>query len=477
MPRRGREAAVGVGLVGLYAAFWRLDRSDWKLDEAEYARAGWSLVHGHGDPNYGHPPLAKLAYGAAQALLGQGATAVRLVAALGFLASAVVLFLLGRKMAGWWTGVVAAGLFVVVPRTMVVGRYQVADLRIDRYGMLESVAGPLVIGAVACGWWWITGGSRRWALAAGALGGLAAAAKLSAGAVLAVVVAVALAYGWGRRAVWFEAAGAVAAALVAFLLPFAAYGSGAADKLREVLRFPGERARSGHILVLGDDVYARSPWWAQLRYAWAADGPLLVAAVVIGVALAVLARRRPAVAYLLAVVAVLLGSAMASPVALPHYRALWTAPLLLLVAIGIADALAGGAGGRAGARSPAVLVPGVGAAVALVVLVVAGVLALGRQAVLPDGPYRTAARRIAADGIHPVRIVGYGEAMAPYFPGAYDVIAPFDDGSVPGDVLVLDPSLTDAADPLTVEVWRNWARAWGLVPHDVGRLEVWWAGP
>ena len=62
-------------------------------------------------------------------------------------------------------------------------------------------------------------------------------------------------------------------------------------------------------------------------------------------------------------------------------------------------------------------------------------------------------------------------------PATEGVDGGIDDGSVPGDVLVLDPSLTDAADPLTVEVWRNWARAWGLVPHDVGRLEVWWAGP
>lgn len=457
-----------MGLVALFSAFWRLDTSDWKLDEAEYARAGWLLVHGDGDPNHGHPPLAKLAYGLSQAIFGEGATAVRLVAALGFLAAAAVVFVLGRKMAGWWTGVVAAGLFVTLPRSMVVGAYEVGDLRIDRYGMLESVAGPLVIGAVACGWWWITGGRRRWALAAGALGGLAAASKLSAGVMVPVIIGVGVAYGWGRRAVLLDALAAVGATLAGFLIPFLVHGTRTFSEVSEVLRFPGERSRSGHILVLGDDVYSRSPWWAQLRYAWDADGPVLVAALAAALVLAVLARRRPAVVYLLAVLGALVGSAMASPVALPHYRAAWVAPLVLLAAVGLVDPLLSSPQRSSDQARRAV------ALVALGALILVGMVAVGHQATLGEGPYRRAAGQIAAAGIRPVRIVGYGEAMAPYFPGSYDVLAPFDDGSVPGDVLVLDPSLTDAANPLSVEQWRGWARAWGLSPHDVGRLEVWW---
>ncbi len=471
MPAGGRQAALAVGLVALYSAFWRLDTSDWKLDEAEYARAGWMLVHGDGDPNYGHPPLAKLAYGLSQAVLGEGATGVRLVAALGFLASATVVFLLGRRMAGWWTGVAAAALFVTLPRSMVVGAYEVGDLRIDRYGMLESVAGPLLIGSVACGWWWITTRRRHWAVAAGALGGMAAAAKLSSGVVIPVVIAVGVAYGWGRRAVMIDAVAAAAGALAGFLVPFLVHGGQAIDEVKEVLRFPGERSDSGHILVLGDDVYSRSPWWAQLRYAWDADGPFLVGALALAVGLAVVARRRPAVVYLMAVVGVLVTSAMASPVALPHYRAAWVAPLLLLAAVGLVDPLISSV-----ERSPDRVRRGMAVA-ALVALALVGLVTMGRQATLGEGPYRSAARQIAADGVRPMRIVGYAEAMSPYFPGSYDVLAPFDDGSTPGDVLVLDPSLTDAANPLSVEQWRGWARSWGLSPHDVGRLEVWWAEP
>ena len=69
-PRFGLAALAGVGLVGVASAFWRLDRADWKLDEEAYAQAGWELVHHGVDPNQGHPPLAKLLFGAAQVVLG-----------------------------------------------------------------------------------------------------------------------------------------------------------------------------------------------------------------------------------------------------------------------------------------------------------------------------------------------------------------------------------------------------------------------
>ncbi len=151
MPRGGAAALAGVGLLAVWSALWRLDRSDWKLDEDAYAQAGWYLVHDGVDPNQGHPPLAKLAFGVAQVVFGRDLTSVRTVAALGFLVSVALLFVLGRRMAGWWTGVVAAGLFVVLPRVMVVGGWTVADVRIERYALLEAVSAPLILGAVLMG--------------------------------------------------------------------------------------------------------------------------------------------------------------------------------------------------------------------------------------------------------------------------------------------------------------------------------------
>jgi 4-amino-4-deoxy-L-arabinose transferase-like glycosyltransferase len=472
-PRFGLAALTAVGLLGVFSAFWRLDRSDWKLDEDAYAQAGWMLVHDGVDPNLGHPPFAKLLFGGAQVLLGRNLFAVRTVSAVGFLVAMAVLFVFGRRVAGWWTGVVAAGLFAVLPRSMVVGGWSVADLRIDRYGLLEAVAGTLVLVGLWLGWRWISAGGWRWAAGAGAAIGLAGASKLNALVVLVPVVAVGLAFVWGRARLAAETGALVGSAVVAFLLPFAVFGSRALDQLDQTLRFPAERAKGGHLLVLGSDVYVRSPWWAHLKYQLDADGPILVAALLVGLACVLVSRRRLVVVYLLAATLSLVFTAMASPVALPHYRAIWTAPLVLLVAIGLTEQVE-----RLADRGVRPLAPlPVVAAVALAVLAGSGLVATAQLATLGDGDYRQLAAQATADGVQPDRIVIYSEAVAPYFPGAVDALAPFDDGQTPAQMVVLDPSLSDAVGPEVVEQWRNWARGWGLAPHRVGRLEAWWAEP
>ena len=476
-PRHGVAALVAVGLLGAFSATWRLDRSDWKLDEDAYAQAGWVLVHEGIDPNLGHPPLAKLLFGASQVLLGRNLAAVRTVSAIGVLAAMAVLFAFGRMVAGWWTGVAAAGLYAVLPRTMVVSGLQVADLRIDRYGVLEAVAAPLLVAGIWLGWRWIVLGGARAAVGAGVLVGLAGAAKLNALAAVVPVLAVGGAYCWGRKHLARDLALVGGSTVAAFLLPFLWFGRRAWAQVDQTLRFPAERARGGHLLVLGHDVYDRSPWWAHLRYTWDADGPLLVAAVLAGLGLAVAGGRRPAGGYLFAVLATLVLTAMASPVALPHYRQIWMPVLVLLLAVGVVEPLealaarrAPGARRRLGARPVlAVLVAGV--------LLVAGAVVVVQTATLGTGDYRRMAEQAAADGVRPRKVLVYGEAVAPYFTGAFDSLAPFDDGTEPAQLVVLDPSLTDAVAPEVVAQWRRWARAWGLAPHHVGRLEAWWAAP
>jgi len=471
-PRFGLAALTAVGLLGVYSAFWRLDRADWKLDEDAYAQAGWMLVHDGVDPNLGHPPFAKLLFGAAQVVLGRNLLAVRTVAALGFLVAMAVLFVFGRRVAGWWTGVVAAGLFAVVPRSMVVGGWSVAELRIDRYALLEAVAGTLVLVGLWLGWRWIAAGGWRWAAGAGVAIGLAGASKLNALVVLVPVLVLGVAYAWGRARLAAEAAVLAGSAVVAFLLPFAVFGSRAFDQVEQTLRFPADRAKGGHLLVLGSDVYVRSPWWAHLKYQLDADGPLLVAALLVGLGCVLLSRRRLVVVYLLAGTLSLVVSAMSSPVALPHYRAIWTAPLVLLVAIGLTEQVE-----RLSRRDGGLAPVPVLAAGALAVLVAFGLASMVQLATLGDGDYRQLADQARADGVVPDRILIYSEAVAPYFPGAIDALAPFDDGQVPAQMVVLDPSLTDAVTPDVVARWRDWARGWGLAPHRVGRLEAWWAEP
>jgi hypothetical protein len=471
IPSGGRPALAAVAVLAVFSAFWRIGRSDWKLDEDAYAQAGWYLVHDGVDPNHGHPPLAKLLFGGAQVLFGRDVSSVRTVAALAFLASTAVVFLLGRRIGGWWTGVAAAGAFAALPRTMVVGGWEVADIRIERYALLESVAAPLILGATYAGWRWISGDGRRWALVAGLLAGLAGASKLNSILIVVPIVGVALAFRWGRPRLAAEGGALVGVAVAAFLAPFAVFGRHAATKVHEVLWFPVERSREGHLLVLGRSVYDRSPWWANLKYVWDADGPLLVAAVALGLGAALLSRRRAPVVYLLLVAGALVVPAQASPVALPHYRASWTGLGVVLVAVGLVELLTTRDGGPA--RQVARAVAGLAAAV----LVVSGIAATVRLAALPEGDYRTMARAAAADGVRPTKVLVYGEAVAPYFPGAYDSLAPFDDGTTPAQLVVLDPSLTDAVGTATVEEWRARARGWGLVPHHIGRLEAWWAAP
>ena len=470
-PRFGVAALAAVGLLGVFSAFWRLDRSDWKLDEDAYAQAGWVLVHQGLDPNLGHPPFAKLLFGGAQVLLGENLAAVRTVSAVAFLAAMVLLFALGRRIAGWWTGIVAAGLFAALPRTMVVGGWTVADLRIDRYGLLEAVAGTLVLAGLWAGWRWIVDGGWRWAAATGVLLGLAGASKLNALVVLVPVLVLGVAYSWGRARLTAETLTLAGGAVVAFLLPFAVFGRRAWEQIDQTFRFPAERAKGGHLLVLGSSVYVRSPWWANLRYQLDADGPLLVAALLVGLACVLLSRRRLAVVYLLGATLSLVFVAISSPVALPHYRAIWTAPLVLLVAIGLTEQVQRLHRGGAWRLSAAPVL----AALSLLVLVAFGLVTTAKLATLGDGDYRTMAREAAADGAAPKRILIYSESVAPYFPGAVDALAPFDDGSTPAQMVVLDPSLTDAVSPQTVATWRDWARGWGLQPHHVGRLEAWWA--
>ncbi len=472
-PPYGRAALVAVGVLGAFSAFWRLDRSDWKLDEDAYARAGWALVHDGVDPNLGHPPFAKLLFGTAQVLLGRNLAAVRTVSAIAFLVALAVLFVFGRRVAGWWTGIVAAALFAVIPRSMVVGGWSVADLRIDRYGLLEAVAGTLVLVGLWAGWRWIAGGRMAWAVGAGAVLGLAGASKLNALVVLVPVVVVGVAYVWGRARLAVEVASLVGSAVVAFLLPFAVFGRRAFDQVEQTFRFPADRAKGGHLLVLGSEVYVRSPWWAHLKYQLDADGPVLVAALAIGVGCVLMSRRRLVVVYLLAATSSLVFTAMASPVALPHYRAIWTAPLVLLVAIGLTEQVERLVRPADRRMTPAPVL----AAVVLAVLAAFGLWSTAQLAMLGEGDYRRLAAEAKDDGVAPARILIYSESVAPYFPGAIDALAPFDDGQVPAQMVVLDPSLSDAVTPEVVEQWRTWARGWGLEPHRVGRLEAWWPAP
>lgn len=469
---RGRFVAIlGISLLGVYSSFWRLGAPSWKMDEEVYAVAGWHLVHTGVDLNSGHPPVAKLLFGWAQELLGRDLTSVRTVGALGALLAMVVLFRFGRHVADWSTGALAAGLFAVLPRSMEIAGWDVGTLRIDRYGLLESVAAPLLLTGLWFGWRWIHGGGVGWAAAAGLLFGLAGATKINAAVPFGAVVASVLIVRWGRRRLAAEAIASGVGVVVGFALPFAVFGSRAVEEMTKVLQAPLRRASYGHLVAFGDEAYELSPWWANLRYQLDADGPWLVAALVAGIGCALLSRHRLAVLYLVAAISSLLLSLMVAPVALPHYRAVWTAPLFLLVALGLREQAERVRGWQ---QRRTIAAPAVVAACSLVVLAAVGTTTMARLAVLGRDDYRQMVSDVRADGVDPKRIVVYAEAVSPYFPHAMGGLLTSESGEYAADLIVMDHALLWGVEPEQVERWRGWARSWGLEPHVSGRVEAWW---
>ena len=83
---------------------------------------------------------------------------VVVIAVLCFLASiaaVVLLYAVGRALAGWRTGLLAAAMWAVLPRALVLGHDVVGPLRGDRYGYLEPFMVVALLGATLAGWRWV----------------------------------------------------------------------------------------------------------------------------------------------------------------------------------------------------------------------------------------------------------------------------------------------------------------------------------
>jgi hypothetical protein len=139
------QNAILLGLIylitwGLRAIY--LGRSfDIFYDELIYLRISESVAQGLGvkyytSPFYLHPPLFFLIEGAYLRLTAPVGTIIDHVYATRYLnsafagLSAVLLFLIGRRVAGWWAGLVAAGMFALDPFM----------IRINSRNLLEAVA-------------------------------------------------------------------------------------------------------------------------------------------------------------------------------------------------------------------------------------------------------------------------------------------------------------------------------------------------
>lgn len=453
-------ALAGIGLLGAFQLLWRLDRADWHYDEWLYAMGGWDAIHARA-PLADHPLLGKYAIGLGQLVVGRDAVGVRLVPALVSLAALPAAFALGRRLAGWWAGALAALLWAVLPRAYVVEGQTTAALRGDRFALLDTMANALALVALAAAWRWLERPTRARAAVAGLAVGVMLGTKLSTAAV-AVAVGVA---GLVLVRPWLEglAQSALAAAVagVTFFASYIPLGRDAPDQLTGMVDTQRTHVELGHRTALAGSVWSKEPWWAN-PWSWVeGQGALVVAALLTAALAAWWARGRVVAAQLwLTVLAVALVLA-ASPVALAHYWSAWLGPVIVLAAGGIVALLRTGGGARA-----------LGAAL-LLVLLASGAWTTVRIATAGDGDYQRAAAVVRDEGVPPRRALVLGTAAEAYFP---DVVSVFGTGA-PGfrpDLVVIERQFAIQVSREDLAGLRARAGAEGLVPLVEGDVELWY---
>ncbi|HVX18597.1 MAG TPA: hypothetical protein VHA73_11250 [Acidimicrobiales bacterium] len=361
---RGREAVVfGVATVGvavwsLYQNFWHLRAPIIGSDELAYQVAGWRAVHHvgqaltvaqghHGIANpdlFEAPPLGKLAYGAAQLLVGRQTLFVdRVVASTALVLAALVAGWWIARAAGRWVGLLTAGLLALVPLSV-----QGLTTRFTRFGYLEPLTMACMVVSVAAAWWWMRCENRRawwWALAMGTAAGAAAACKVTGW--LGVVGPVVLALGvtaWRDRHRLLARSGQVLLAVVAagavFLATYLPFGQ-RIQRIRYMVAYQGFHDRVGHEVGYAGRVTLHQPWWTNFWFAEHGLGRGLTIFLLAAAVVAVVLRRDLLVAWCLAaLVGPIVFHCLISTVTLPFYWTLWVLPLLALAALGI-DAVIG----------------------------------------------------------------------------------------------------------------------------------------
>jgi len=478
-------ACGGVALVAVFNAFWALGTADWKTDEAWDGRLAWLAVDG-GDwtQDNGHPVFVRWFLGLGQLLLGQNRMGIRLLPALASVAAVGLLYFVGARLHGRWAGLIAAALWAVLPRALVVGSTVVAPLRGDRFGYLEPFMVVALLGATWTGWNWVQENRWRDAAATGALIGLAGAFKPTA---LVVVVPIVAMVSWSQRSFRKVLGPALAlGALAAVVLPLTyvlVLGADGIDHLRTLLDFQLDHARTGHLLVVDGTLTRHQPRWSHLLYQWRGMGAAACIGLIIGVVGAWTGRQRAPVAYVTAIWLSLLGVHLLSSVALPHYYLLWAPFSVLVAAMGAVElgertapsAVDPGDGLVARwRRSPG---PATAVLVAGLALLGSGLAATRNTLTLDRGDYGQMAAELEARGVEPTSVRFQGEAVERYFPDADSGQLGFTDPAAPFDLLVLDPLDAPMVDEGVIAAATGQAVALGLTPHTIGRLEVWYADP
>lgn len=311
--------------LGLYTAFFRLGAGGWHVDEPTYRDAGLEYIQDNDfRSNLEHPFLAKYLLGVTQVVLGSSEReAVRIPAAGAFLLTGITLFLLGRRVAGFWIGVLALALWTISPLALTFGRVATLEVFVGFFSTL----------ALYLGWRWAE--SRRWSYAGwtGAAAGLAVTSKPVGILVLPAILFAGL---LKMRISWRLVIQGLLLLVVTVATALATYiplGSQIPEAIRYMFEFQSAHSAKGHPTYVGEAIYRFPPWWAHLWWQWQFYGTLatlsLGAAIVI-----VLLRRNQLGFYLLAAVLVpfLFLSFYVDFKLFPYFYA-WQPPLILLLAL------------------------------------------------------------------------------------------------------------------------------------------------
>ena len=124
--------------AGVLVFFVRLGTASWTFDEFFFGVLGVNFLHDDFDQTVGvHPLPRRLPHrpGAGRPR-GGGTGVVRVAAATAGLATAGVLFLFARRVAGP-RAAIAAAAWIVVPHAAVMGDVPLAAVKIERFGVLD----------------------------------------------------------------------------------------------------------------------------------------------------------------------------------------------------------------------------------------------------------------------------------------------------------------------------------------------------
>lgn len=364
-----------IGLAALWASVWRIGTTTILFDEPIYASVGRNYLVGDFADTAGHPPVVTYLFGIAQTLLGDGVNSARFVSALASVVIAVLLWRLGTVMLGPVAGLVAAGLWVALPRSIGSNEAGTPGERLERFAYLEPVTAMFMLLALWFGWRL----NRRFewldVIGFGIAVGLATGSKLS-GAAIAIPVGIFL-LATQRRRLAGPLAAAAAVSVGTFFVTYAPFGRGAHEAFSSMIEFQRDHAEAGHLVFVRGESTLHPPWYTELWYHFDAEGPWLTAAALGLICLAFLdPQRRRAVVFCFATVVGIYVCLSLLPVEIRHYRYVVWPPLVLLLAAGATTVF--------GAVSRFWRVVGVAS---LLVVVVAGSLSLVRLATLEPQDY------------------------------------------------------------------------------------------